>query len=260
MTEAALLTAVTITILMSATWIVSLMMRNAGIVDITWGLGFSVISLVLANGIDGDGGRQTLVAVMTCTWGLRLAVHLGKRNLGKPEDWRYAAMRSRRKNFALSSLLTVFLVQGIIMFVVSLPVQWANADSTPGVGPIASMGVMVWVVGLLFEAIGDWQLARFKADPANEGRVMDKGLWSLTRHPNYFGDSMVWWGIWIVAAETGSGVVSVIGPIVMTWFLLRVSGVPMLERSMMKRREGYADYVTRTSGFFPRPPRAPRSN
>ena len=255
MTEAMALTAATIAVLMVSTWIVSVLLRNAGIVDIVWGFGFSVISIVLAVTLDGNDGRQTLVAVMTCTWGLRLAVHLGKRNIGKPEDWRYAAMRSRRRNFALSSLVTVFVVQGLIMFVVSLPVQWANADSSPGVGPIASMGVMLWIVGVLFEAVGDRQLARFKADPANAGLVMDRGLWSLTRHPNYFGDSVVWWGIWLVAAETGSGVFSVVGPIVMTWFLLRVSGVPMLERSMMKRRPGYADYVARTSAFFPRPPR-----
>ena len=255
MTEAMALTAATIAVLMVSTWIVSVLLRNAGIVDIVWGFGFSVISIVLAVTLDGNDGRQTLVAVMTCTWGLRLAVHLGKRNIGKPEDWRYAAMRSRRRNFALSSLVTVFVVQGLIMFVVSLPVQWANADSSPGVGPIASMGVMLWIVGVLFEAVGDRQLARFKADPANAGLVMDRGLWSLTRHPNYFGDSVVWWGIWLVAAETGSGVFSVVGPVVMTWFLLRVSGVPMLERSMMKRRPGYADYVARTSAFFPRPPR-----
>lgn len=255
MTQAMALTAATIAVLMVSTWIVSVLLRNAGIVDIVWGFGFSVISIVLAVTLDGNDGRQTLVAVMTCTWGLRLAVHLGKRNIGKPEDWRYAAMRSRRRNFALSSLVTVFVVQGLIMFVVSLPVQWANADSSPGVGPIASMGVMLWIVGVLFEAVGDRQLARFKADPANAGLVMDRGLWSLTRHPNYFGDSVVWWGIWLVAAETGSGVFSVVGPVVMTWFLLRVSGVPMLERSMMKRRPGYADYVARTSAFFPRPPR-----
>lgn len=250
-----ILTAITIAILMTSTWVVSLLLRNVGIVDVAWGLGFSLISLVLAFGIDGDSSRQTLVAVLTCTWGLRLTAHLGVRNIGKPEDWRYAAMRKRKKNFATSSLWTVFLFQGVIMFVVSLPVQWANADASPAVGPVASMGVMLWIVGFVFESVGDRQLARFKADPANTGKVMDKGLWSLTRHPNYFGDSVVWWGLWLVAAETGSGLLSFIGPVVMTWFLMRVSGVPMLERSMMKRREGYADYVARTSAFFPRPPR-----
>lgn len=255
MGQAMILSAITIALLMTATWIVSVVLRNAGIVDIVWGLGFSVVSIVLAVFIDGNDGRQTLVAVLTCTWGLRLAVHLGMRNIGEPEDWRYAAMRTRQRNFAVRSLVTVFALQGVIMFVVSLPIQWASADSDPGVGPVASMGVMVWLVGILFEAVGDRQLARFKSDPANAGRVMDKGLWSLTRHPNYFGDSLVWWGIWIVAAETGSGAFSIVGPIVMTWFLVRVSGVPMLERSLMKRREGYADYVARTSAFIPRPPR-----
>jgi steroid 5-alpha reductase family enzyme len=141
------------------------------------------------------------------------------------------------------------------MFVVSLPVIFGNGDSSPGVGPIAVMGIMVWMVGLAFEAIGDLQLARFKKDPSNAGMVMSTGLWSLTRHPNYFGDALLWWGIGIVGAETGSGVVGFVGPLVMTLFLLKVSGVPMLERSLMKRREGYAEYAARTSAFIPRPPK-----
>lgn len=253
------LSAITIAILMVSTWMVSVALRNVGIVDIVWGLGFALVSLVLAIGLDGDNGRQTLVAVLVCAWGLRLTVHLGRRNIGHAEDWRYAAMRARKKNFAVSSLVTVFALQGIIMFVVSLPVQFSNADSSPGIGPVAVMGVLLWAVGIVFEAVGDWQLLRFKANPANEGRVLDTGLWSLTRHPNYFGDAVVWWGVWIVAAETGSGLLSIVGPILMTWFLMRVSGVPMLERSMMKRRPGYADYVARTSAFFPRPPKPKKS-
>jgi steroid 5-alpha reductase family enzyme len=141
------------------------------------------------------------------------------------------------------------------MWTVSLPVMFGNADASPGVGPIAVMGIMLWIVGLSFEAVGDYQLARFKKDPANATKVMDQGLWSLTRHPNYFGDALLWWGIGIVGAETGSGVIGFIGPVVMTYFLLKVSGVPMLERSLKKRREGYDEYVARTSGFIPRPPK-----
>jgi len=141
------------------------------------------------------------------------------------------------------------------MWVVSLPVQFGNGDSSPGVGPLAVIGIMVWLVGLSFEAIGDFQLARFKKDPNNAGKVMDQGLWSLTRHPNYFGDALLWWGIGIVGAETGSGVIGFIGPVAMTFFLLRISGVPMLERSLSRRREGYAEYAARTSQFIPRPPK-----
>jgi len=165
-------------------------------------------------------------------------------------------MRKKKgPRFGLISLVTVFGLQGVLMWVVSLPVMFSNADTSPGVGPIAVMGVMVWLVGFGFESIGDWQLARFKANPANAGKVMDQGLWSLTRHPNYFGDALLWWGIGIAAAETGSGVIGLIGPAVMTFFLLRVSGVPMLERSLSRRREGWDDYVRRTSAFIPRPPK-----
>ena len=255
--DAMVLAAVTILVVMTTTWIVSLMVRNASIVDIVWGLGFVVVAWVLVAAIDGDSGRQVLVAVLVSLWGLRLAGYLARRNIGHGEDWRYQLMRRKYgARFGLICFFTVFLLQGVIMWIVSLPVQFSSGDDTPGVGPVAVMGVMVWLVGLGFEVIGDWQLARFKADPANTGRVMDKGLWSLTRHPNYFGDALLWWGIGIVGAETGSGVVAFVGPLVMTFFLMRVSGVPMLEKGMLKRREGYAEYVARTSAFFPRPPRS----
>jgi steroid 5-alpha reductase family enzyme len=211
---------------------------------------------VLALTIDGDSTRQILLAVMVGAWGLRLGGYLAKRNIGHGEDWRYKAMRKKKgARFGLISLVTVFGLQGVLMWVVSLPVMFGNSDATPGVGPLAVIGVMVWAVGLSFEAVGDWQLAKFKKDPNNAGKVMQTGLWSLTRHPNYFGDALLWWGIGIVGAETGTGVVGFIGPVVMTVFLLRVSGVPMLERSLMKRREGYAEYAARTSAFIPRPPK-----
>jgi steroid 5-alpha reductase family enzyme len=230
--------------------------KNASIVDIVWGLGFVITSWVLALTIDGDSTRQILLAVMVGAWGLRLGGYLAKRNIGHGEDWRYKAMRKKKgARFGLISLVTVFGLQGVLMWVVSLPVMFGNSDATPGVGPLAVIGVMVWAVGLSFEAVGDWQLAKFKKDPNNAGKVMQTGLWSLTRHPNYFGDALLWWGIGIVGAETGTGVVGFIGPVVMTVFLLRVSGVPMLERSLMKRREGYAEYAARTSAFIPRPPK-----
>jgi steroid 5-alpha reductase family enzyme len=256
MANAMLIAALTITIVMLTTWVISLMVKNASIVDIVWGLGFAVTSWVLALTIDGDSTRQILLAVMVGVWGVRLGGYLAKRNIGHGEDWRYKAMRKKKgPKFGLISLVTVFGLQGLLMWIVSLPVQFGNADDTPGVGPIAVMGIIVWLVGLSFEAVGDMQLARFKKNPDNAGKVMDKGLWSLTRHPNYFGDALLWWGIGLVGAETGSGVIGLVGPLVMTVFLLRVSGVPMLERSLMKRREGYAEYVARTSGFIPRPPK-----
>jgi len=256
MFDAMAVSAITIGLIMFCTWLLSVAMKNASIVDIVWGFGFAVNAIVLAVVLNGDSSRQRLVAVLVGVWGFRLAAYLAKRNIGHGEDWRYKAMRKKKGGaFPLISLITVFGLQGVLMFVVSLPVMFSNADTSPSVGPIAVMGVLAWFVGFFFEAVGDAQLARFKKDPSNSGKVMNKGLWSLTRHPNYFGDSLMWWGIWIIAAETGSGVVSIIGPIVMTFFLLRVSGVPMLERSLSKRREGWDEYVRTTSGFIPRPPR-----
>jgi len=250
-----LIAAITIAIIMVSTWLLSVIIKNASIVDIVWGAGFAITSWVLALTVDGDSGRQLLLAVMVGVWGTRLALYLAKRNIGHGEDWRYKAMRKKAgKKFTYSSLVTVFGLQGALMWVVSLPVQFGNGDSSPGVGPLAVIGIMVWLVGLSFEAIGDFQLARFKRDPNNAGKVMDQGLWSLTRHPNYFGDALLWWGIGIVGAETGSGVIGFIGPVAMTFFLLRISGVPMLERSLSRRREGYAEYAARTSQFIPRPP------
>jgi steroid 5-alpha reductase family enzyme len=159
--------------------------------------------------------------------------------------------------FWIISLVTVFLLQGVLMWTVSLPVQMGQVpDSPDSLGIVELIGVLVYAVGLYFEAVGDYQLARFKADPANRGGVMDSGLWRYTRHPNYFGDFCVWWGLFIVAAATGVGVWSIIGPIVMTVFLMRVSGVTMLERTITKRRPGYEEYIARTNTFFPGPPRA----
>lgn len=249
--------AIAIVALMLVTWVISLMVRNASIVDIVWGLGFVVVAWTVFLAVDGGNDtRRILLVLMTTVWGLRLAGYLGWRNHGKPEDYRYRAMRKRwGSRFALVSLGTVFAFQGLMMWIVSLPVQLGQADPTPDVGPLAVVGVAVWLVGLFFEVVGDAQLARFKADPANAGIVMDRGLWRYTRHPNYFGDACVWWGIALVAAETGTGAWGLIGAALMTLLLRRVSGVTLLEKSLVKRRQGYEDYVARTSPFVPRPPR-----
>ncbi|WP_254127027.1 DUF1295 domain-containing protein [Aquihabitans sp. G128] len=244
--------------LMVLTWVVSLLVHDASIVDIIWGAAFVVVTAAVAALADGVGARRVLLLVMVAVWGLRLSGYLARRNLGHGEDYRYQAMRKRYgERFGLISLVVVFGLQGVLVWVVSLPVQLAvSADRPAGLGPLAALGVLLWLVGLFFEAVGDAQLARFKADPANQGQVMDQGLWRLTRHPNYFGDFCVWWGIFLVAAETGPGRFGVIGPLVMSFLLLRVSGVAMLEKTIGKRRPGYAEYVARTSAFFPRPPKA----
>jgi len=193
--------AVAIASLMLATWGVSLAVRDASIVDIAWGAGFVLVAWV-ARWLGGsDAPHAWLLPVLATVWGARLALHLARRNLGKGEDFRYVRMREKHGDrFALVSLGTVFGVQGALMWVVSLPLQLGQRPSDRGVGVLAVLGVVAWAVGLWFEAVGDWQLARFRRDPANAGRVLDTGLWAWTRHPNYFGDACVWWGLALVAA------------------------------------------------------------
>ncbi len=218
--------AVAIAVLMIGTWVVSVRLKNASIVDIVWGAGFVLVAWVSYALGDGVASRKMLLAWMVTLWGGRLAVYLFIRNHGKGEDPRYVAMRKRRGDeFAVQSLWLVFGLQGVLMWIVSLPVQVGSvADQPASLGPVEIVGVILYTVGIYFESTGDFQLSQFKADPANAGQVMDQGLWRYTRHPNYFGDFCVWWGIWIVAAATGVGIYAVVGPIVMTFFLLRVSG------------------------------------
>lgn len=255
--DAMLAAAIAIAILMFATWLVSLVLRNASIVDIVWGLGFVVVAWVVRLQGSDNSLRQNLLVVLVTVWGLRLAGYLWWRNHGKPEDYRYRAMRKKwGARFPLVSLLTVFTLQGVLMWIVSLPVQLGQARDGNGIGVFAVFGVALWMIGLCFEAVGDAQLARFKADPANEGVVMDRGLWRYTRHPNYFGDATAWWGIGLVAFDAGgSARWGLVGSLVMTVLLLKVSGVALLERSLHKRKPEYAAYAARTSAFFPRPPK-----
>jgi steroid 5-alpha reductase family enzyme len=255
--EVLLTSAAGVAVVMVVTWTISVWRRDASLVDIVWGLGFVVVATASALVGGGADSRRLLLLALVGVWGLRLSAYLAWRNLGHGEDRRYQRMRRHHGEwFWLRSLVTVFGLQGVLQLVVSSPV-WLAADATtpPDLGPLAVLGVLLWLVGMVFETGGDLQLARFKADPAHEGQVMDRGLWRYTRHPNYFGDFCVWWGVFLVAAETGPGRWGVVGPIVMTDFLLKVSGVAMLERDIGSRRPGYADYVARTSAFLPRPPK-----
>jgi steroid 5-alpha reductase family enzyme len=251
-----LATLVTTTGLFFLLWLWSLALRDASIVDIFWGVGFVQIAWVAAWLSDGSPARRVLVALLVSLWGLRLAHHLFRRNWGHGEDFRYRRMRAHHgPRFWLVSLFTVFLLQAALMWIVSLPVQLAVAAREPsGLTLLDGLGTLVFAVGLAFEAVGDRQLARFRADPTNAGRVLDTGLWAWTRHPNYFGDAVVWWGLFLIALATPWGFVAAIGPALMTFLLMRVSGVTLLEKSLSKTRPGYRDYVQRTSAFFPRPP------
>jgi steroid 5-alpha reductase family enzyme len=247
---------------MALLWLLSLRLRDASIVDVWWGPGFALIaaaSIALAPG--GDPARAALVVCLTTLWGLRLGAYLLWRNAGKAEDPRYQAMRRRHGDrFGRVSLLSVFGLQGLLQWFVSLPLQLAQTGGpTGGLGALDYAGGALFAVGFGFESLGDLQLARFKADPANRGRVMERGLWRYTRHPNYFGDCLVWWGLWLVACGAPGGVLTLASPALMTVLLRRVSGVALLERGLVKRKPGYVDYVARTSAFFPLPPRAPRN-
>ena len=250
------LTAVCIVVMMVALWIVSLIKKDASIVDIFWGLGFVMVGWASWRLSDANSQRGTVLAVLTTLWGVRLGGYLWWRNHGKGEDFRYQAMRRHYgSSFAIKSLIIVFGVQGALMWIVSLPVQLGQMTNDAKIGVVGCIGIVVWAIGFLFESVGDIQLARFKANSANAGKVMDKGLWRYTRHPNYFGDACVWWGIAIIAAESRIGLFGIVGAVVMNVLLLKYSGVPILEKSINKRRPGYEEYQRRTSSFFPLMPK-----
>ncbi|MET9558056.1 DUF1295 domain-containing protein [Streptomyces sp. NPDC006645] len=227
------------------------------IVDIAWGIAFAAVAVTgyAVSAGEGDDARRLLVTVLTAVWGLRLAGHIARRGRGHGEDARYEAMLAKAPgNRNLYALRMVYLLQGLLVVLVSLPVQ--AAQYLPGdLGPVAYAGCALWLVGLVFEAVGDAQLARFKADPANRGRIMDRGLWSWTRHPNYFGDFCVWWGLFLIVCDDPVvAAATLVGPLVMSFLLIGGSGKRLLERHMA-RRPGFAEYAARTSGFLPLPPR-----
>jgi steroid 5-alpha reductase family enzyme len=227
------------------------------VIDTAWGLlfvGIAVVVFVASDG-HGDDTRRWLLLVLPLAWGLRLAIHIGRRTVGKPEDPRYEQLLGKaRGNPDLYALRMVYLLQGVLAYLIAAPIL-VGAFEADAVGPLAWIGVAVWAVGVFFEAVGDAQLERFRSDPANKGTVMDRGLWRYTRHPNYFGDACVWWGIFLVAADAWPGVLTVLAPIVMTLLLTKGSGARILEKHMSKRA-GWDEYAARTSMFFPRPPRS----
>jgi len=236
------------------TWVISVRKRNVTIVDTLWSLLFVIAAAVYAASVETPGPRAWLVLALVSIWGLRLAAYLAWRNRGHEEDRRYQAIRRRNEpNFALKSLWLIFGFQAVLAWVISLPLAGAVAGEAP-LGALDALGLALWALGLYFEAVGDWQLARFKGDPANAGRVMDRGLWRYTRHPNYFGDFCVWWGLYLIALSGGAWW-SIVGPLIMSFLLLRFSGVRLLERDIGERRPEYAEYVRRTNAFFPGPRR-----
>lgn len=237
-----------------ATWLLSLWKGDVSIVDTLWSLMFLVAVVVYALALEDTGPRAWLVVVLVGIWSLRLAAYITWRNWGEGEDRRYQAIRERNQpRFALKSLYLVFGLQGIIAWIVSLPLLAALSGQAP-IGWLDHLGVVLWAVGMTFEAGGDWQLARFKADPDNRGKVLDRGLWRYTRHPNYFGNACIWWGLFLIGLSAG-GWWAVASPVLMTFLLLKVSGVVLLEKDMSERRPEYAEYQRRTNAFVPGPSR-----
>jgi steroid 5-alpha reductase family enzyme len=240
----------------AATWALSVVIRNVTVVDVLWSLLFLLAAVVYAQATPPAEDRTVLLLLLVALWAVRLAVYLGVRTLGHAhEDARYQAIRRRNEpGFAWKSLYLVFGMQAVLAWIISLPLLGGIAGEPRPLGVLDAIGVALWLVGWTFESVGDWQLARFKRDRANAGRVMDRGLWRFTRHPNYFGDFCVWWGFYAIALAAGAWW-SIVGPVIMSVLLLRVSGVALLERHIGKRRPEYAEYVRRTNAFFPGRPK-----
>ena len=245
----------------SAVWIVSLILRNASIVDIFWGPGFVVIGSYYA--FAGPGAptvRGLVVFALVTVWALRLALHIGFRNAGEGEDFRYRKWRDEAgRNFWWISFFKVFLLQAVVLWIVSSPLLLAQLARGQGFSAVDGLGVALWVFGFVFETVADFQLRVFKRNPANRGRVLQSGLWSMSRHPNYFGEAVLWWGIGLLALPTG-GWLSFVGPLMITFMLLKVSGVSLLDTALVERRPGYADYISTTPAFLPLPRRLRRKS
>jgi len=255
----ALVALIGVVALMTGVWVVSVVVRNAGIVDVFWGLGFVGVGWLAIGVTDAPPPRAWMVVGLVTLWGLRLSLYILRRNWGQGEDYRYRAMRERHpRAFPWRSLVTVFWLQAALLWAIAMPVLAAVRGAAPRtLSWLDGLGLGLFVVGFVFEAGGDWQLARFKARPGNRGKLLDRGLWRYTRHPNYFGDAVTWWGFFAFAAAVGAWW-TVVSPALMTLLLMRVSGVALLERRLADVKPGYRDYVARTNAFFPWWPRRAR--
>jgi steroid 5-alpha reductase family enzyme len=252
-----LVTAAALLVMLAVTFLVAVKLGRHAVVDTAWGIGIALAALVslLASAGHGQPARRYLLLAASVVWGLRLAGYVSWRNRGQGEDPRYRDLLSRAKgNQNVYALRTVYLLQAAILWLACLPVQ-AGMLERAQVGPLAVVGGLLWLAGFVFESVGDWQLARFKADPAHRGLIMDRGLWRYTRHPNYFGDFCMWWGLFLIALGSWAEVPLIIAPLLMTYILTRGTGQRLTDQRMAATRPQYADYAARTSGFIPLPPR-----
>ena len=247
--------ATTVVAYMSFWFLLSVFLKRNDIADIAWGLGFLLIAALSFYRYDFGLDRGLLVTVLVFLWSTRLSFHIYSRNKGKREDYRYKKWRDEwGKLFYIRSFLQVFLLQGLLMLVISAPVIIINTYRGGPLNLIDFIGFFIWTTGFLFETIGDYQLNKFIKNPLNKGKVMKYGLWKYSRHPNYFGEVMQWWGIWIIALSVSYGFFSIVGPLVITTLILKISGIPMLEKKMEENEE-FQEYKKKTSVFFPLPPK-----
>ena len=261
MTASALAGLGTLLALMSGVWAASVARRDVSIVDIWWSLAIFASACVYASAADELTARRITVLTAVGLWSIRLAGYLAWRGWGAGEDRRYTAMRARRPRFVLSSLFVVFWLQAALAWVVSLPLLAVMQMQPPEAFRLLDVtGALLFAVGFGFETLGDWQMARFKADPANRGKVCNRGLWRCTRHPNYFGEAVLWWGLWCLAGAVPGALWTIVSPLLLTWLLLRVSGVRLLENDLLREKPAYRDYVARTSAFLPLPRRPRRGD
>jgi len=250
-------TAAALLLLQGLTFAVALKLGKHSVVDTAWGIGIALAALTafLTSINHGQNERRYLLLAASLLWGLRLAGYVGWRNHGQPEDPRYQDMLSKAKgNRNLYALRMIYLLQAAILWLATVPVQAGMLERAPA-GALAIIGAVLFAVGFFFESVGDWQLYRFKADPASQGQVMDRGLWHYTRHPNYFGDFCMWWGLFAISYGSWQELPTLVAPLLMTFILTRGTGAAMTDRRMKASRPGYADYVARTSGFVPLPPK-----
>lgn len=236
----------------SFVWIVSVFIKNASIVDIFWGVAYVVLSIFYFLNSGEPTPRKIIVLLMVILWGLRLSIYIFFRNKGKEEDFRYQEFRKRygEHRYWWFSFFQVFLLQGVLVWIISAPLLAIQLSTKSTLSFLDYIGIGVWLVGFVFEAGGDYQMSKFKKNPRNKGKLMQSGFWKFTRHPNYFGDAAVWWGFAILSISSGT-YLTVLGPALMTWLLLKVSGVAMLERTLVETKPGYKEYVQKTSAFIP---------
>ncbi|MCX8490235.1 MAG: DUF1295 domain-containing protein [Cyclobacteriaceae bacterium] len=238
--------------MLTAVWMVSVRLINASIVDPFWGLGFVLLAIYYYFNAEGDATRKAVVLLLTTVWGLRLFMYLMWRNARKPEDYRYAQFRKQygSERYWWFSFFQVFLLQGILLWLISSPLLVAQQGLSRPFEMLDYLGIVFWIIGFLFEAGGDYQLSKFKSDLSNKGKVLNTGFWKYTRHPNYFGDACLWWGFTIFAIASGS-YWPILSAVLMTFLLLKVSGVVLLEKALKKNKPEYEEYVRRTPSFFP---------